>query len=225
MDVDQAVRQRMSVRAFTGEPVTRAQLHDILDVARRAPSGGNLQPWRIIAVAGAEKDALTALARETLAANPRGEAGERPIYPDPVVEPYRSRRFKIGEDMYAILGIGREDKFARLAHMARNYEFFGAPAALFFVIDRNMGHGQWAHVGMLMQTIALVAEARGLGTCMQEAWGMVRESLHRHFGLGAHEMIYCGMAIGHPDRSAPINGLRSDRAPVEEIATFMGFPD
>jgi nitroreductase len=125
--------------------------------------------------------------------------------------------------MYALLGIPREDKLARLARFARNYEFFGAPIGLFFVIDERMGHGQWAHLGMFMQSVALVATERGLGTCMQEAWAAVRFTLARHFGLADTEMIYCGMALGHPDRSHPVNRLRSERAAVDDFATFLGF--
>jgi nitroreductase len=223
MDVETAILERRSIRAFRPDVVTQDEIAAILDVARRAPSGGNMQPWKVIAVAGAERDAVTALARATLADNPRGEAGEFPIYPAEVVEPYRSRRYKVGEDMYALLGITRDNKFGRLGQMARNFEFFDAPVGLFFVIDRAMGHGQWAHLGMLMQSIALVAEARGLGTCMQEAWGMVRVSLGAHFGLADSEVIYCGMALGHPDWDAPVNQLRADRAPLDEIAVFRGF--
>ncbi|MCY1351981.1 Chloronitrobenzene nitroreductase [compost metagenome] len=107
--------------------------------------------------------------------------------------------------------------------MARNYQFFGAPVGLFFVIDRSMGHGQWAHLGMFMQSLALVAEEQGLATCMQEAWGMLRGSLHAHFALPDHELVYCGMALGYADRSAAVNTLRSERAPVEEFAVFKGF--
>ena len=223
MNVETAVRQRRSIRAFSSKPVSHAELTAVLDIARHAPSGGNMQPWRMIVVGGAELKALTALAQTTLAANPRGEADEYPIYPAEVKEPHKSRRFRVGEDMYAILSIPREDKMARLGQMARNYEFFGAPAAIFFIMDRSMGHGQWAHMGMLMATICLVAEERGLGTCMQEAWGMVRKSLHAHFGLADHELVYCGMAIGYPDMEAPINTLRADRAELDEIVTFSGF--
>jgi nitroreductase len=223
MHVDDAVRARTSVRAFLPTPVDEAAVRDLLALATRAPSGGNLQPWRIIAVAGAEKDALTALALAALQANPLGEQGDRLIYPDPVVEPYRSRRFAVGAAMYDIMGIAREDKMGRLQAMMANYHFFGAPVGLFFVIDKAMGHGQWAHMGMLMATIALVAQGRGLSTCMQEAWAMVRESLGRHFGLGDHEMVYCGMALGHADPDAPVNGLRTTRAPLDEVASFRGF--
>jgi nitroreductase len=219
MNVSDALRSRISIRQFKPDPVPEALVRDILDVARFAPSGGNLQPWKVIAVAGAEKDALIALAK----ANLPGEDDDRPVYPASLWEPYRSRRFKVGEDMYALLGIARENKVARLQHLARNFEFFGAPCALFFVIDRRMGHGQWAHLGMFMQSIALAAIERGVSSCMQEAWARMRKPLHEHFALDEHEMIYCGMALGYADMSAPVNTLRSDRAPVDEIATFRGF--
>lgn len=223
MDVTTALEKRISIRAFLDKPVDEALVREVLDAAKFSPSGGNLQPWKVIAVAGAEKDACTDLAQRTLAANPKGEAGDRPIYPADLWEPHRSRRFKVGEDMYALLGIPREDKPSRFAWVARNYQFFGAPVGLFFVIDERMGHGQWAHLGMFMQSIALAAVERGLGTCMQEAWGMVRMSLKAHFGLGETEMIYCGLALGWPDPDASVNTLRSDRAGVDEFATFRGF--
>lgn len=223
MSVAEMLQQRISVRAYTNEPVDAATLRALLDTARWSPSGGNLQPWKVIAVTGAAKGAVERIALETLMRNPAGEVGDHPIYPEGLIEPYRSRRYTIGEALYAKLGIPREDKAARLRAMSRNFQFFGAPVGLFFVIDRSMGHGQWAHLGMFMQSLALVAEERGLATCMQEAWGMVRQSLHAHFELPAHELLYCGMALGHADRSAPVNQLRSERAPVEEFAVFKGF--
>lgn len=223
MSVAELLRKRISVRAFTDQPVDRATVHGLLDSARWSPSGGNLQPWKVIVVSGAEKTALERLAVETLLKSPKGEAGEFPIYPEGLEEPYRSRRYQIGEDLYALLGIPREDKPARLRQVARNYQFFGAPVGIFFVIDRCMGHGQWAHLGMFMQSLALAAEEQGLASCMQEAWGMVRESLHRHFELPERELVYCGMALGHPEPGAAVNGLRSERAPVEAFAVFRGF--
>ena len=223
MDVDQALKTRISIRNFLPTSVDEAAVRDILDVARWSPSGGNLQPWKVRVVSGDARQAVTDLAISTLAQNPAGESDEHPIYPAKLWEPYRSRRFKIGEDMYALLGIPRDDKPARLQWVARNYQFFGAPVGLFFIIDRGMGHGQWAHLGMFMQSIALAATARGLGTCMQESWGMVRKSLHTHFALDANEVIYCGMALGHPEPNAPVNKLRSDRVEVEDFAAFSGF--
>jgi nitroreductase len=223
MNVTEALKSRISIREFLETPVSQEEVHAILDRARWAPSGGNLQPWKVIVVAGADRDAVSALAKQALAEPPGEEDPERPIYPPSLWEPYRTRRYSLGEAMYALLGIPREDKMARLARFARNYDFFGAPVGLFFVIDERMGHGQWAHLGMFMQSVALVATERGLGTCMQEAWAAVRFTVGRHFGLADTEMIYCGMALGHPDRSHPVNELRSERAVVDDFATFLGF--
>ena len=223
MTVTEALRARTSIREFLPTPVPEALVREILEVARFAPSGGNLQPWRVIAVAGAERQAVIDLARRVLPENPKGEATEYPVYPENLWEPYRSRRFDLGEEMYAHLGIPREDRAARLLRFARNYELFGAPVGLFFVIDRRMGHGQWAHLGMLMQSVALAAIERGVSSCMQEAWGALRVSLGRHFELGESEVLYCGMALGYADPDAPVNRLRSERVGVDEMATFRGF--
>jgi nitroreductase len=223
MSVSELLRTRISTRVFLDKDVDEATVHALLDAARWSPSGGNLQPWKVVAVAGDARDAVVRLAKERLAENPAGEAGDRPVYPEKLAEPYRSRRFKIGEDMYARLGISREDRNARLRWFARNYEFFGAPVGLFFIIDRAMGHGQWAHLGMFMQSFALVAEERGLATCMQEAWAMLRDTLHAYFALPQNEIVYCGMALGYADRGANVNALRSERVPVEEFVRFLGF--
>ena len=223
MDVSQAVNQRISTRAFLDKPIGEGEVRDWLATAQRAPSGGNVQPWRVIAVAGEAKQAVIDLAASVLAGNPRGEATDRPIYPPDLWEPHEARRRKVGEMMYEKLGIPREDKAARRAWFAGNFRFFDAPLALFFVIDERMGHGQWAHTGMYMQTLALLAEERGWGTCMQECWGMLRPSLKAHFGLGKTEMVYCGMAVGWPDRAHPVNQLRAERADVDEVAEFHGF--
>ena len=219
MKVSDALRKRISTRAFKPDPVSESVIRDILDVARFAPSGGNLQPWKVIVVAGAERDAVVALAK----ANLPGDDGDRPVYPANLWEPYRTRRFKLGEDMYALLGIPRDNKPGRLMHLAQNFDFFGAPVGLFFVIEKRMGHGQWAHLGMFMQSVALAAIERGVASCMQEAWARVREPLQKHFALAEDEMIYCGMALGYADESAPVNALRSDRAEVDEFATFRGL--
>jgi nitroreductase len=145
------------------------------------------------------------------------------VYPPNLHDPYRSRRFKCGEDLYALLGIPREDKPARLANFARNYELFGAPVALFFSIDRRMGQDQWADVGMFMQNIMLLARERGLHTCAQEAWAIWHKSVAEFLQLPADQMLFCGMALGYMDEQAPANKLRTERAKLEEFATLRGF--
>jgi nitroreductase len=160
MNVTDAILSRMSCRAFLDQPVPPDTLREILEAAKHAPSGGNLQPWHVHVLADRRLREFVALIRSKLPAEPQGEGTEYDIYPPNLKEPYRSRRFKCGEDLYATIPIAREDKPRRLAQFARNYEFFGAPAAMFFVIDRIMGADQWADVGMFMQNIMLLARAR-----------------------------------------------------------------
>lgn len=223
MDVSTAVDQRISTRAFLPDALPEAEVREWLEQAQRAPSGGNVQPWRTIVVTGDARDAVIKLAADTQKESPGGQATDRPIYPEGLWEPYRTRRFELGEMMYETLGIPREDKAARLAWLGQNLNFFGAPMAVFIVIDERMGHGQWGHAGMYLQTLALLAEERGWGTCMQEFWAMYRPALKEHFKLADTEMVWCAMAVGKPDKSHPVNTLRAKRAPIDEVAELHGF--
>ncbi len=223
MDVSQAVAQRISTRAYLPDALPEAEVREWLEQAQRAPSGGNLQPWRTIAVTGAAKDAVIGMAAPLLAANPRGQETDYPIYPPDLWEPHESRRRRVGEMMYEALGIPREDRAGRIAWFANNFRFFGAPLALFIVIDERMGHGQWGHTGMYLQTLALLAEERGWGTCMQECWGILRPALKEHFKLKDTEMVWCGISVGIPDKSDPVNTLYTERASVDDTVEFHGF--
>jgi nitroreductase len=195
----------------------------ILDAARQAPSGGNLQPWRVHALTGTPLAGLVALVRARMPSNPRGEDPEYDIYPREPWEPYRSRRFKCGEDLYATIGVKREDRLARLLQFARNYEFFGAPVGLFFCLDRRLGPPQWSDVGMYMQSVMLLAREHGLDTCAQEAWSVWHRTVGEFLGVPPELMLFSGMALGYRDESAPINCLRTERAPLEEVASLRGF--
>jgi len=221
MNVSQAVAQRISVRAFRADAVAGGVVREILEAAARAPSGGNLQPWRVHAVTGAPLEALKAKVRE----NPFGETPEYDVYPANLWEPLRTRRFQCGEDLYATIGIPREDKAARLAQLAKNGELFGAPVGLFFSLDRKVGPPQWSDVGMLMQTIMLLAVERGLATCAQEYWARYPQTLAEVLNLPADHMIFSGMALGHADETAPINTLRTRRDPFEVWAEMRGFEE
>jgi len=223
VNVSEALATRMSCRAFLPTPVPEATLRAILDGARQSPSGGNLQPWRVYALTGAPLKELIALVRSRLPTHPLGEGSEYDIYPTALWEPYRSRRFKCGEDMYATIGVARDDKFARLLQFARNYEFFGAPVGLFFCLDRRMGPPQWSDVGMYMQSVMLLAREHGLHTCAQEAWSVWYRSVGEFLNLPPELMLFSGMALGYRDEAAPINTLKTDRAPLEEFAELRGF--
>lgn len=221
LSVSEAVRRRISTRAFLDRPVEHEIVRSLLTDASRAPSGGNLQPWKVHVVSGPARDRLVAEVQRAIANNPFADEAELAIYPSSLAEPYRSRRFAIGEAMYRLLGIPREDKMGRLAWLAQNFEFFGAPVGIFFALDRQFDKGQWAHLGMLMQTIALLAEERGLATCMQEAWATRAATVSRFLALPPDCQLYCGMALGYADASAPVNQLRSERAPLEEFVSFI----
>jgi nitroreductase len=223
MDVSAAVAQRISTRAFKPDPLSERDIRDWLTAAQRAPSGGNTQPWRVIVVTGNDRDEIIARAASVLKDSPAGQPTDRPIYPKDLWEPHEARRRRVGEMMYDVLDIPRSDRAARLAWFANNFRFFGAPVAVFIVIDERMGHGQWGHTGMYLQTLALLAEERGWGTCMQECWGILRPMLKEHFSLGATQMVWCGMAVGIPDAGHRVNSLRAERADLDEIAVLKGF--
>ncbi len=223
MNVSEALNTRLTVRAFLDKPVEARLIREILETAKRAPSGGNLQPWHVWVVAGDELARFKTLIREKMSANPRGEGTEYHIYPPELKEPYKSRRFKVGEDMYATIGVSRDDKMGRLMQFARNFEFFGAPCALFFAIDRQMQQGQWADLGMFMQSIMLLAREHGLHTAPQEAWAIWYKTVGEFLSIPPDLMLFCGMGIGYGDPQAPINTLRSERAPLDAFVTFRGL--
>lgn len=217
MNVVDAVNARLSVRQFLPTAVSDDQLRSLLSDASRSPSGGNVQPWRMYVVNG---DSLTRM-REFLTTQPPLETPEYDVYPKSITEPYRTNRFTIGEQMYATLGIAREDKPGRLRQFAHNNDFFSAPAAMFCFIDRQMGPPQWSDLGMFLQTFMLLAVENGLATCAQEYWSSRHHAVSTFVGAPENEMLFCGMAIGYADTSAPINSLRSERMPVDEWARFI----
>ena len=219
MTVSDAVAARVSIRAFLDRPVAGEVVRDILVRAAQAPSGGNLQPWRVYALTGEPLEDLKAQVR----ANPFGQAPEYDVYPPNLWDPFRTRRFQNGEDLYATIGIPREDKPARLRQLAKNGEFFGAPVGLFFCLDRKLGPPQWADLGMYMQNVMLLATERGLDTCPQEYWARYPQTVARAINLPADHMVFSGMAMGYRDHEAPINTLRASRDPFETWGEMLGF--
>lgn len=219
MNVTEAVDRRISIRAFKADPPSGAMVREILQAAARAPSGGNLQPWKVYALAGQPLAEL----RAKVAANPFGEEPEYEVYPANLWDPFRTRRFECGEDLYATISIPRDDKPARLRQLARNGELFGAPVGLFFCLDRKLGPPQWSDLGMFMQTVMLLAVERGLDTCAQEYWARYPKTLAGALNLPEDHMVFSGMALGYRDEAAPINSLRTRRDPFEAWAEMRGF--
>jgi len=219
MNVSDAVRRRRSTRAFRPDPVPAALVQDLLERAGRAPSGGNLQPWHVHALAG---EALNDLLSQVRANGPDPQPGYA-IYPHGLQEPYRSRRFVCGEALYATIPIVRDDRAGRFRQLARNGEFFGAPVGVFVLIERNMGAPQWADLGMYIQTLMLLAVEAGLDTCPQEYWSLFSKTVERRLGAPVEQMLFCGLAMGFADEAAPVNSLRTARAPFAEWGHLEGF--
>ena len=220
MDVFEAVASRYSCRAFLPTPVPEKTVRDIVERAARAPSAGNMQPWRIYALAGKRVEALTALMAPRMNELPKGEGSDYTIYPEPLTEP---RRFRVGELLYQAIHIPREDKPARYQQYARNYQFFGAPVALFFAREKAHGPAQWADIGGYLQTVCLLARGHGLHTCPQQAWVSFNRTVRAFLELPPRLMIYSGMALGYADETAAINSWRSPREPLEAFGSFEGF--
>ena len=219
MNVSEAIARRVSIRAFRPDPVPGALVRQIVEAAAQAPSGGNLQPWRVHALAGAPLAEFKA----KVAANPFGETPEYDVYPPSLWEPFRTRRFQNGEDLYATLGIPREDKPARLRQLARNGTFFGAPVGIFFCLDRRLGPPQWSDLGMYMQNVMLLATEQGLDTCPQEYWARYPRTIAEFLSLPEELMVFSGMALGWRDPDAPINSLVAARDPFEVWGELRGF--
>ena len=224
MDVFNAISSRYSCRAFLPTPVPEQTIRDIIEQAARAPSAGNMQPWRVYALAGKCVKELVALLAPRMATElPRGEGADYTIYPAPLSEPYRARRNEVGEALYQSIGVAREDKKARYRQYARNYQFFGAPVALFFVREKSHGPAQWADIGGYLQTVALLARGNGLHTCPQQAWVSFNLTVRSYLKLPDNLMVYSGIAIGYEDKTAQINSWRSRRDALDVFATFSGF--
>ena len=221
--VTQAISRRRSARAYLNQPVSADLIRDIIEIARRTPSSSNMQPWRLSVMAGADLDRLKGTVRQSLSANPAAEGSEYKIYAANLKDPYNRRRIKCAEDLYGTIGISRDNKKARLMQFAKNFDFYGAPVGMILSIDRSMEQGQWADVGMFLQSILLLAQERGLAACPQAAWAAMHKTVRAHLALPDEYIVFCGISLGYADLSQPINGLVTERASFDEIAELRGF--
>ena len=219
MNVSDAVRQRHSVRAFKPEQPPAAMVRSILEQAARAPSGGNLQPWHVHALAGEPLAQLLQL----VATAPMQEEPEYAVYPPELWEPYRTRRFANGEDLYASIGVPREDKAGRLQQLAKNAQFFGAPVGLIMFTEERMGPVQWMDLGIYLQSFMLRATEEGLATCAQGFWRRYDAVVKQHVEVPDGYLVTYGIALGYEDKTAPINSMRASRADFAEWGQLRGF--
>lgn len=219
MNVSEAITNRISVRAYLDKPISKDIITSILDTARWAPSGTNTQPWKVIVVQGKTKDAIT---KGFLDAQKNGEkpSPDYQYYPEVWVEPFKARRFQCGMDLYKALDIGREDKDKRIEAALDNYRFFGAPVTLFFFIDKIMGKGSWFDMGMFYQSIMLTAREYGLGSCPQASTSDYPDVVKGILAVPENFDLICGLSLGYPDDSKPVNQYRTRREEVESFTTW-----
>lgn len=221
--VDAAITSRRAVRAFLPTPVPRETVERILEVASRAPSGTNVQPWKVRVLMG---DARKRLSEKILAAHNdpvqlAAATEEYAYYPTEWVSPYIDRRRKVGWDLYTLVGITKTDKAGMHRQHGRNYDFFGAPVGLMFTIDRILQQGSWLDYGMFIENIMVAARARGLDTCPQFAFTKFHKIIEAELGIPPTEMLVCGMSLGHADPDAVENTLVTEREPVSGFARFI----
>ena len=222
--VDQAITSRRSVRAFLPTPVPLETVRHLLDVARRAPSGSNTQPWHVYALAGVAKERLSAAILKARREDPlEAHKAEYVYYMRNWREPYHSRRRATGWGLYSLVGVAKGDREGSRRQMDRNFVFFDAPVGLIFTIDRDMELGSWIDLGMFIQNVMVSARGQGLHTCPQAAFMDYHKVIRAELGVPEREIVVCGMAIGHEDLSKPENRLRLERAPVDEFTRFFGF--
>jgi len=224
MNVHEAIMTRRSIRRFLAKPVPRASLTRILEGAAMAPSGHNIQPWKVYAVAGSVKEGISRDILASIASEPAdSHKPEFDYYPVEWFEPFIGRRRKLGHDLYAVLGIAREDKARREAQMLENFKFFGAPVGLFVTFDRRLATGTFMDIGMFVENILVGARGEGLDTCGQAAFINFHKVLRRHLPMGDNELLACGISLGFADPSAPENKLIPEKISVDQFTTFHGF--
>lgn len=227
MTVADAINSRMSIRAFTPQAVARELITELLQLASRAPSGTNTQPWKVYVLQGQSRDTLVdkvCAAHDALRANPALASEYREeydYYPEQWVSPYIDRRRENGWGLYGLLGIGKGDKDKMHLQHQRNFRFFDAPVGLMFTIDRVMGRGSLVDYGMYLQNLMLAARAYGLHTCPQAAWNHFGKIILPHIGAGPDEMLVCGMALGYADDKDIVNTFHTPRVPVAEFTRWL----
>ena len=225
--VDHAIETRQSMREFLPKPVPRDTILHLLELASRAPSGTNTQPWRAYVLQGASKDSLAEMvsqAHDALRENPALAAEykeEYDYYPEKWVSPYIDRRRENGWGLYGLLGITKGDKDKMHAQHQRNYRFFDAPVGLMFTLDRVMGRGSLLDYGMFLENLMVAARGHGLHTCPQAAWNGFASIILAHIGAGKDEMLVCGMSLGYADEKALVNTFRTPRVSAVEFTTWL----
>jgi nitroreductase len=223
MNVEEAIRSRKSIRAFTDREVPKETIERILKLSQQAPSGTNTQPWHTYVCAGAVKNAITKDVCDLFDQGKAENYEDYDYYPAKWKDIHRDRRRGIGWDLYGLLGIEKGDTERMKKQAKRNFMFFDAPVGIFFTTDAYLGKGSWADTGLYMQTVMLAARGEGLHTCPQAAWISFQEPIFRHLKIPEDQVLVSGMALGYEDTTAVENTLVSDREDVANVVQYSGF--
>ena len=215
-----AIQSRHSIRAFRPDPISDETVRELLELASRAPSGTNTQPWNVHVIRGPVRDQLCDEIEAAFLSN--ADYSEEYAYaPAHWNEPYQSRRRANGWGLYGVLGIEKGDKDRMKAQHARNFRFFNAPVGMFITIERSLELGSWIDIGLFLQTLMLAARGFGLDTCAQQAFACYHEIIQKRLAISDAEMVVCGVALGVADMGEPENGFVSLREPVAAFARFV----
>ena len=223
MNIEEAIRSRKSVRAFTDQLVSRSIVEKILNISQRAPSGTNTQPWHTYVCTGSIRDAIANDASALFDQGKSNKYEDFEYYPKTWNDIHRDRRRGIGWSLYGLLGIEKGDRTRILQQAKRNFKFFDAPVALFFTTDSYLGKGSWLDTGLYVQTVMLAARAEGLHTCPQAIWISIQEPIRQHLNIPDDQVLVTGMAMGYEDTTAIENTLVSEREDVADVVTYSGF--
>ena len=220
MNLNELIKSRYSVRSFTDDTVDIETIREILEISSNAPSGGNIQPWKVYVVTGKTKEKLIKKALSNFD-NGVQEKIEYDIYPRPLDEEYKRRRSECARDMYTALSIKQDDTELRLSQIRENFKFFGAPVGMIVTIDSAFAVNGWEHVGMFIQNICLSAVHNDMGTCLQESWSIYPKTVKDLLNIPENEVVWCGIALGYPNKKHPINNYRTSRESIEKFVTFI----
>jgi nitroreductase len=220
MNLNELIKSRYSVRSFTDDTVDIKIIREILEISSNAPSGGNIQPWKVYVVTGKTKEKLIKKALSNFD-NGVQEKIEYDIYPRPLDEEYKRRRSECARDMYTALSIKQDDTELRLSQIRENFKFFGAPVGMIVTIDSAFAVNGWGHVGMFIQNICLSAVDNDMGTCLQESWSIYPKTVKDFLNIPEKEVVWCGIALGYPNKEHPINNYRTSRESIEKFVTFI----
>ena len=220
MNIKQLIESRYSVRSFLDKDVGFEKVKSILDTANSAPSGGNIQPWKVYVLGNNSKNELVTQALNNYDTGVQEDI-EYEIYPKPLAEEYKKRRSQCAADMYDALSIARDDIDTRLKQVRENFKFFGAPIGMIVTIDKSFAQNGWGHVGMFLQNLWLTAISEGLGVCLQESWSIYPKTVKKVIDSPDNEMIWCGIAMGYPNNEDPINNYRTSRDSLDSFASFI----